>query len=42
MINIAVMGHGVVGSGVAEVILNNAESIAEKAKKRICGGKVRE
>ena len=35
MINIAVMGHGVVGSGVAEVILNNAESIAEKAKKRI-------
>ena len=35
MINIAVMGHGVVGSGVAEVILNNAESIAEKAKKKI-------
>ena len=25
MVNIALLGHGVVGSGVAEIILNNIE-----------------
>lgn len=35
MINIAVMGHGVVGSGVVEVLLNNAESIAKRAADTI-------
>ena len=31
MMNIAIMGHGVVGSGVAEVLLNNADSISKRA-----------
>ncbi len=31
MVSIAIMGHGVVGSGVAEVLLTNADSIAKKA-----------
>lgn len=31
VIDIAVMGHGVVGSGVVEVLLNNAESISKRA-----------
>ena len=31
MISVAILGHGVVGSGVAEVLLQNAEPIAEKA-----------
>ncbi len=35
MVNIAVMGHGVVGSGVVEVLLNNAESIAKRAADEI-------
>lgn len=35
MISIAIMGHGVVGSGVAEVLLKNAEHIAQKAKNEI-------
>lgn len=35
-VNIAVMGHGVVGSGVVEVINNHSQSIAKKAKKEIC------
>ena len=35
MVNIAVMGHGVVGSGVAEILLSHAESISKKAKKQI-------
>ena len=35
MVQIAVMGYGVVGSGVAEVLLKNADSIAHKAGKRI-------
>ncbi len=34
-VNVAVMGHGVVGSGVVEVILNHKESISEKIKKQI-------
>lgn len=35
MINVAVMGHGVVGSGVVEVLLNHEESIERKAKAKI-------
>jgi len=31
VIDIAIMGHGVVGSGVAEVLLNNADSISKRA-----------
>ena len=31
MISIAILGHGVVGSGVAEVLANNADGIAAKA-----------
>lgn len=35
MIQIAVLGHGVVGSGVAELLLQNADGIAQKAGKGI-------
>ena len=35
MIDIAVMGHGTVGSGVVEVLLKNAEIISKKAKNEI-------
>ena len=35
MIAIAILGHGVVGSGVAEVLRNNAEGIAAKAGQSI-------
>ncbi len=35
MIYVAIMGHGVVGSGVAEVLRRNAESIAHKAGEEI-------
>ena len=35
MVDIAIMGHGVVGSGVAEVLLKNADIIAKKAKTPI-------
>ena len=35
MVNIAIMGHGVVGSGVAEVILKNQDIISGKAKNGI-------
>lgn len=31
MINVAVLGHGVVGSGVAEILRNNAAGVARKA-----------
>ncbi|MBE6777991.1 MAG: homoserine dehydrogenase [Ruminococcaceae bacterium] len=31
MVNIAILGHGVVGSGVAEVLQNNCKGIAAKA-----------
>ncbi len=34
-VNVAVMGHGVVGSGVVEVLLGHEENIAQKAKARI-------
>ncbi len=35
MIKVAVMGHGVVGGGVTEILLKNAESIAKKVKQEI-------
>ena len=35
MINVAIMGHGVVGSGVAEILLNNRQHIAEKTKEAL-------
>ncbi len=35
MINIAIMGHGVVGSGVAEILINSNERIAKRVKKDI-------
>lgn len=35
MIDIAIMGHGTVGSGVAEVLVKNAEIISKKAKNEI-------
>lgn len=35
MINVAIMGHGVVGSGVAEILHNHAARITEKAKENI-------
>ena len=34
-VNVAVMGHGVVGSGVVEVLLSHDNSIAVKAKSNI-------
>lgn len=34
-VNVAVMGHGVVGSGVVEVLLAHEENIAVKAKNKI-------
>ena len=35
MIQVAILGHGVVGSGVAEVLRKNAASIAHKAGEAI-------
>lgn len=35
MINVAIMGHGVVGSGVAEILIGHSERIAEKAKTQV-------
>ena len=35
MIYTAIMGHGVVGSGVAEILLNNNSLINQKAKDNI-------
>lgn len=35
MIQIAVMGHGVVGSGVTEILLKHAEEIKKKVKEEI-------
>ena len=32
MINVAIMGHGVVGSGVAEILINHADRITAKAQ----------
>lgn len=35
VVNVAVMGHGVVGSGVVEVLLEHEENIEKKAKSKI-------
>lgn len=35
MVNIALLGHGVVGSGVVEVLTQNCEGITKRAKERI-------
>ena len=35
MINVAIMGHGVVGSGVAEILNNFPDRVAEKAQEKI-------
>lgn len=35
MINVAIMGHGVVGSGVAEILINHADRIAAKAQTKV-------
>ncbi len=35
MVDVAIIGHGVVGSGVAEIIINHNELISQKAKKKI-------
>ena len=35
MINVAIMGHGVVGSGVAEILINHADRVAQKVKEEI-------
>lgn len=35
MINVAIMGHGVVGSGVAEILINHSDRIAEKVKEAL-------
>lgn len=35
MINVAIMGHGVVGSGVAEILINHADRIAAKAQTQV-------
>ena len=35
MVNIALLGHGVVGSGVVEVLTQNCESITKRAKERL-------
>lgn len=40
MINIAILGGGVVGSGVFEVISKNSNSITKRAGKKICVKKV--
>ncbi len=40
MISIAILGHGVVGSGVAEIVLNHAEELAAKAGQPVTVGKI--
>ena len=35
MISVAIMGHGVVGSGVAEILINHADRIAAKAQTQV-------
>lgn len=35
MIDVAIMGHGVVGSGVAEILISHFDSIAAKAKNEL-------
>ena len=35
MVNVAIMGHGVVGSGVAEILINHNDRISDRLKKEI-------
>ena len=35
MINVAIMGHGVVGSGVAEILINHNDRIAKRIEKEL-------
>ncbi len=35
MINVAIMGHGVVGSGVAEILINHNDRISKRVKRDI-------
>jgi homoserine dehydrogenase len=35
MVNVAIMGHGVVGSGVAEILINYDKRISEKVKNDV-------
>lgn len=35
MVNVAIMGHGVVGSGVAEILINRKDHVSAKAKNEI-------
>ena len=35
MVNVAIMGHGVVGSGVAEILINHNDRISNRVKKEI-------
>ena len=35
MINIAIMGHGVVGSGVAEILINHKDRIEKRVENEI-------
>ena len=34
--NVAVIGHGVVGSGVCEILLNSKSVLSEKVNKDVC------
>ena len=35
MINVAIIGHGVVGSGVAEILINHRDRVSKRAKNEI-------
>ena len=35
MVNVAIMGHGVVGSGVAEILINHNDRISKRVKKAV-------
>jgi len=35
MVNVAIMGHGVVGSGVAEILINHNDRISTRVKKAV-------
>ncbi len=35
MVNVAIMGHGVVGSGAAEILINHNERISERVKTNV-------
>ena len=35
MIDVAIMGHGVVGSGVAEILINHKDRISNRVKEEV-------